>query len=137
MASSGHTRIISGGDLRRLLVLRSRVRDRIVDAPRAVQREVLRSLEEARRLRLDGRVESWTPPALAPGELLREIKWRIDVASLPEADAAARVLDRAARDAARRQRVGSPILGQHPGRGVHPHGGGAGPGPARSGKAGR
>lgn len=135
MASSGHTRIISGGELRRLLVLRGRVRDRIMGASRALQREVLRALEEARRLRLEGRVESWTPPAMAPGELLREIKWRIDVASLHEADAAARMLDRAARDAARRQRVRSPNPGQHPGQVVHLRGREAGPRSARSGKA--
>lgn len=111
MAASGRARVLSGGELRRLLVLRSQVRDRIVGAPRAVQRDVLRALEEARRLRLDGRVESWTPPAMAPDELIREIKWRIGVASLREAEAAARVLDRAAKGAARRQRRRNPDRG--------------------------
>lgn len=111
MAASDHARVLSGGELRRLLVLRTRVRDGIVGAPRAVQRDVLRALEEARRLRLEGRAESWIPPAMAPGELIREIKWRIDVASLHEAGAAARALDRAARDAARRRRRRNPDRG--------------------------
>lgn len=111
MSAPGHARFLSGGELRRLLALRSRVRDGVVGAPRAVQRDVLRAIEEARRMRLEGRLESWTPPAMAPDELIREIKWRIDVASPHEADAAARVLDRAARNAARRKRRQNPSRG--------------------------
>ncbi|MDR7523466.1 MAG: hypothetical protein QN168_13510 [Armatimonadota bacterium] len=91
---------LRGTELRRLLVLRGRLRDEVAGAPRRVQREVLRALELARRLRLEGCARPWTPPAMAPDELLREIKWRVDVASLAEVSAAVRVLDRARRGGA-------------------------------------
>ena len=97
-------RILSGPELRRLLLLRRRIRDEIVRLPRALQREVLRALEEARQRRLHGRVASWTPPEMTAAELIREIKWRIDAASLAEATAGARALDRGHRLAAQRAR---------------------------------
>lgn len=39
-------------------------------------------------------------------ELVREIKWRLDAAALPEVDAAARVLERARHRRATRTRLG-------------------------------
>jgi hypothetical protein len=88
---------ITGGELRRLLALRARLRQDIVGQSRATQRDVLCAMEEARQLRQLGKASQWTPPAMAPDELIREIKWRLDVASVPELDAAAAVLERAAR----------------------------------------
>lgn len=95
---------LSGTELRRLLVLRSRLRDGIVGLPRRAQRDVLQALEHARQLRLLGTMTPWTPPAMTSAELIRELKWRIDAASLPEVTAGAAVLDRARRVPAGRTR---------------------------------
>ncbi len=95
---------LSGTELRRLLVLRSRLRDGIVGLPQRAQRDVLQALEHARQRRLLGRVTPWTPPAMTAAELIRELKWRIDAASLPEVTAGAEVLDRARRAPAGRPR---------------------------------
>jgi hypothetical protein len=89
--------LLSGSELRRLLVLRSRLREAIVGVPRAVQREVLQAIETARQVRQEGRTRAWTPPEMTRDELIREIKWRLDAAGLDEVDAAARVIDRAGR----------------------------------------
>lgn len=91
------TRTLPGSEVRRLLVLRSRLREAVVGLPRQVQREVLRALEEARLQREHGRTLPWSPPAMGTGELIREIKWRVDVAPLAELDAGARALERAMR----------------------------------------
>jgi hypothetical protein len=103
-----------------MLALRARLRQAVVGQARATQREVLRVMEEARQRRQTGAVTAWTPPAMATDELLREVKWRLDVASVAELDAAAEVLERAARAAARRPDRGAP-----PARGTRP------PGPGR------
>jgi hypothetical protein len=89
--------MLSGSELRRLLVLRGRLRETIVGAPRTIQRDVLRALEEARRARQHGHAPPWIPPDMARDELVREIKWRLDAASLVEVDAADRVMERARR----------------------------------------
>lgn len=89
--------MLSGSELRRLLVLRGRLREAIVGVPRTIQRDVLRAIEEARRARQRGPAGPWIPPAMAGDELVREIKWRLDAAALAEVDAAARVLERARR----------------------------------------
>jgi hypothetical protein len=78
-----------------------------VGAPRTVQRDVLRALEEARRARQHGPARPWIPPAMAGDELVREIKWRLDAAALAEVDAAARVLERARRRLTVRARAGN------------------------------
>ena len=99
-------RTISGHDLRRLIVLRQQIRDQVVGLPRDLQHEVLRALEAARHLRLHGSAVTRTPPQMSGAELLREIKWRTDAASLTELNAAAVALERARRKAAARaQRV--------------------------------
>lgn len=85
---------ITGAELRRLLALRARLRDDIVGRPRATQREVLRVMEETRQRRQTGAAVPWVPPAMATDELIREIKWRLDVASVPELDAAVAALER-------------------------------------------
>ncbi len=92
VSSTGHT--ITGGELRRLLALRARLREDIVGRPRATQREVLRVMEEARQRRQTGNAAPWMPPTMATDELIREIKWRLDVASVSELDAAAAALER-------------------------------------------
>lgn len=102
MATQTTGRLLSGQELRRLLVLRRRIREEIVGLPRSLQREVLCALDRARQLRLHGKAVAWTPPQMTGAELLREIKWRIDSASLSEAAAGARALDRARRTAAAR-----------------------------------
>lgn len=76
------------------MVFRERLRREVVGKPRRVQEAVLGALEHARRLRCHGRAAPWQVPAMTPGELLREIKWRLDASSLDEVTAAARVLDR-------------------------------------------
>jgi hypothetical protein len=88
---------LSGGELRRLLVLRERVRRDIVGAPRPVLRNVLSALEQSRQRRTTGGVRGRVPPEATLAELVREIRWRIDAAPLADAAAAAAVLDRAAR----------------------------------------
>jgi hypothetical protein len=88
-------RTLSGAEIRRLLVLRSRLRDAVVGLPRPAQRAILQALEEARLQREHGRPLSWSPPAMGTGELIREIKWRVDVAPLAELDAGVRTLERA------------------------------------------
>jgi hypothetical protein len=93
-------RLLSGHDLRRLILLRRRIRDEIVGLPRDLQHEVLRALERARHQRLHGADPPRTPPQMTAAEILREIKWRIDAASLVELNAAARALDRVRRKAA-------------------------------------
>ncbi len=100
-------RLLSGADLRRLLLLRQRIRDEVVDLPRDLKREVLRALEQARQVRLHevagGAVGAGrTLPEMTAAELLRAIKWRTDSASLVELAAAARALDRGRRMAAAR-----------------------------------
>ncbi|MDR7542853.1 MAG: hypothetical protein QN120_01230 [Armatimonadota bacterium] len=97
MTASDPRSALSGSELRRLLVLRSRLRGAVVAAPRAVRREVLGALEAARQRRQYGRARPWTPPEMTGDELIREIKWRLDAADLQEVDAAARVLERANR----------------------------------------
>ncbi|MGQ0569965.1 MAG: hypothetical protein ACT4P5_10625 [Armatimonadota bacterium] len=106
MSTPTHTRILSGHEIRRLLVLRSQLRDGIVGLARRAQREILEALEEARQLRLYGRARTSAPPAMATDELIREIKWRIDAASLSELSAGARVLERAKRTGPSRFRPG-------------------------------
>jgi hypothetical protein len=91
-----HRETITGGELRRLLALRARLREAVVGQSRGTQREVLRAMEEARRRRENRDAAPWMPPAMATDELIREIKWRLDVASVPELDAAEAVLARAA-----------------------------------------
>jgi hypothetical protein len=98
------TRLLPGSELRRLLVLRSRLRDEIVGLPRHIQREVLAALERGRRQRPHGQEKDWSPPAMTPGELIREIKWRVDAAPLADCVAAAMVLDRARHRTARPRR---------------------------------
>ncbi|MGH2403558.1 MAG: hypothetical protein ACRDGN_03755 [bacterium] len=93
---------ISGHNLRRLLVLRERLRDQVVGLPRDLQHEVLRALEAARHLRLHGSAAVRTPPQMTAAESLREIKWRVEAASLAELTAAASALDRVRRKAAAR-----------------------------------
>ncbi|MDR7555617.1 MAG: hypothetical protein QN157_08425 [Armatimonadota bacterium] len=85
---------LSGTDLRHLLQLRRRLRDEIVAIPRDLLREVLYALEQTRRWRYQPSPPPWAPAEMSRGELLRELKWRLDVAALPELVAAARVLDR-------------------------------------------
>ncbi len=102
MAAQPRARSISGHDLRRLIVLRQEIRDRIVGLPRDLQHEVLRALEAARHLRLHGSTASRIPPQMTGAEVLREIKWRADAASLAELNAAATALDRVRRKAAAR-----------------------------------
>ncbi|MGH2375945.1 MAG: hypothetical protein ACRDIC_21045 [bacterium] len=97
-------RTISGHDLRRLIVLRQQIRDQVVGLPRDLQREVLRALEAARHLRLHGSAATRTPPQMTGAEVLREIKWRTDAASLTELHAAAAALDRVRRKAGLRVR---------------------------------
>jgi hypothetical protein len=87
-----------------LLVLRGRLREEIVGLPRQAQRDVLQALERARQQRLHGKAAPWTPPAMTAAELIREIKWRIDAAALPEVVAGAAVLDRARRAPSRIRR---------------------------------
>ncbi|MDI6771695.1 MAG: hypothetical protein QME77_03815 [bacterium] len=99
MDAAPRTRILSGADLRRLLVLRDRLRGEIVVGSRRKRQEVLRAMEQARQLRLYGRAVPYQVPAMTSSELLREIKWRLDAASLEEATAAARVLHSARRRA--------------------------------------
>jgi hypothetical protein len=103
-------RLLTGSELRRLLVLRDRARQEIVGAPRSVQREALQAMEAARRLRQEGQTADWRPPQMTGEEYVREIKWRLDVAALTEVEAATRVLDRAARrvTAAARRREPAP-----------------------------
>jgi hypothetical protein len=93
-------RVLTGSELRHLLVLRSRLRGTVVGLPRAGMREVLVALERAR-------VSGETPPAIAEmtaGELLRALKWRIDTAGPAELEAAAGALERARRAVAARAR---------------------------------
>lgn len=80
-------------------MLRDRLRGEIVGRGHHQRQEVLRAMEKARQLRLHGRAAPWQAPAMTSSELLREIKWRLDSASLEEATAAARVLDSARRRA--------------------------------------
>jgi len=56
-------------------------------------------MEQARQKRLHGRTVPHQVPAMTSSELLREIKWQLDAASLEEATAAARVMDSARRRA--------------------------------------
>ncbi|MDR7483435.1 MAG: hypothetical protein QN183_13340 [Armatimonadota bacterium] len=93
MVLADHDRL-AGSRLRQLLELRRRLRDEAVDLPRDVLREVLYAIEQTRRLRLGPHRSPWAAAQMSRGELLREIKWRLDVAALPELTAAARVLDR-------------------------------------------
>jgi hypothetical protein len=92
MRPSDCTRL-GGADLRTLLQLRRRLRDEIVAIPRDQLREVLYALEQTRRWR-HAPPPPWAPAEMSRGEILRELKWRLDVAALPELVAAARVLDR-------------------------------------------
>jgi hypothetical protein len=108
MALAGPDRL-SGAELRRLLELRRRLRDEVVDVPRHLLREVLYAIEQTRRWRLGPPQPPWAPAQMSRGELLREIKWRLEVAALPELTAAARVLERirqARRAGPRRPRAG-------------------------------
>lgn len=107
MGASRSNRVLSGTELRRLLVLRDRLRDVVVGVPRRLQTEVLRALEAARQIRVEGRTRPWTPPTMTRDELVREIKWRLDAAGLDEVVAAARVMDRAARRPGIRPRHGA------------------------------
>ncbi len=107
MSGPPQPRSISGAELRRLLVLRGRLREEVVGLPRRAQRDVLCALEQARQLRLNGRVAAWAPPAMTAAELIREIKWRIDASSLEEVAAGVVVLDRASRAAVRGRRPSS------------------------------
>ncbi|MCL6553587.1 MAG: hypothetical protein K6W08_10785 [Firmicutes bacterium] len=87
-----HRMPLGGADLRTLLQLRRRLRHEIVAIPRDQLREVLYALEQTRRWR--HAPPPWAPAEMSRGEILRELKWRLDVAALPELVAAARVLDR-------------------------------------------
>ncbi len=97
MATPKAVRAFSGSELRQLLEWRRRLRDEVVGLPRVWQREVLRALEEARQHRLHGRLIHRTPPEMSSGELIREIKWRIDASALDECAAGVRALNRAER----------------------------------------
>jgi hypothetical protein len=99
MNVSPSRRLLSGSELRRLLVLRERLRGAVVGAPRSVQIEVLQALEAGRQARVEGRTWSWAPPAMTRDELIREIKWRLEAAGISEVDAAAHAVDRASRRA--------------------------------------
>lgn len=101
MDATPRARLLSGADLRRLLVLRERLRAQVVVGSRRQRQEVLHAMEQARQLRLRGRAVPWQVPAMTSSELLREIKWRLDAASLEETAAAARVLDSAGKRRAR------------------------------------
>jgi hypothetical protein len=72
-------------------------------------------MEEARQLRQLGKAVPWTPPAMATDELIREIKWRLDVASVPELDAAEAALERTPLRSARNPHPDAPH-GAEPGR---------------------
>jgi hypothetical protein len=104
MTSPVHGRLLSGSELRRLIVLRSKLRDGIVGLPRSVQREVLQAMESARQFRQEGRTRPWTPQQMTGDEFVREIKWRVDAAALTEVEAAVRVLYRSARRVAASRR---------------------------------
>ncbi len=83
--------MLSGRDVRRLLALRERIRAGAIALPLAGQRRLLRLIETSRRERLPGPHDPLRE--LAPGEVLREIKWLVGTISLDEAEAAARALD--------------------------------------------
>lgn len=85
---------LTGTRLRQLLQLRHRLRHEAADVPRDVLREILYAIEQTRRWRLGPDRAPWAPAQMSRAELLRELKWRLDVAALPELTAAARVLDR-------------------------------------------
>ncbi len=104
MRTHPRARTISGHDLRQLIVLRQQIRDQVVGLPRVLLHEVLRALEAARHLRLHGSVATRTPPQMTAAEVLREIKWRTDAASLTELHAAAAALTRVRRKAGLRAR---------------------------------
>jgi len=97
MGTSGTARLLSGSELRQLLVWRRRLRDEIVRLPRVWQREVLGAVEEARRHRLSTSQPVGTPMEMGRAELIRRLKWRIDAAGLEESAAGVRALDRASR----------------------------------------
>lgn len=103
--------MLSGTELRRLLLLRRQIRDELVGLPRERQREVLHALNRARQLRLHGTRTVPAPPEMTTAELRREIKWRIETAGLSELEAGARALERVRRSTAERARRGSPRLG--------------------------
>jgi hypothetical protein len=102
MGSDRAPRTISGSELRHLLVLRTRLRESVVGLPRAAMRDVLMALERARRAA--GAPEAI--PEMTAGELLRELKWRLDTAGTVELEAAAAALERARRAVARARRAG-------------------------------
>lgn len=84
--------MLSGRDLGRLLTLRQRIRTEVVALPLGQQRQVLRAMQDARRQRLAGPHDPIRD--LAPGEVLREVKWLTGTLSLDEAEAAVRAMDR-------------------------------------------
>lgn len=88
--------MVSGRDLRRLLELRQRIRVEATALPVSRQRQILALMQDARRRRLPGPRES--ARELAPGEVLREIKWLIGTLALEEAEVTVHALDRMRRD---------------------------------------
>lgn len=100
MHESYYKAMLSGKNLRRLLEVRERIRREVAALPLHRQRELLRVMETARRQRLPGPRDPVRE--LAPGEVLREIKWLVGTLSLEEAEAAARALDRFQREPRRR-----------------------------------
>jgi hypothetical protein len=99
MRADRPSRLLSGSELRELLVLRARLRETAVGLPRAALHETLVAMEQARQGR---------PPrpiaAMTGGELLRELKWRLQTASAAELRAAAAIVERARRALAARAR---------------------------------
>ena len=92
--------MLSGRNVRRLLELRERIRAETVTLPVSRQRRLLRQMEQSRRERLPGPRDPLRE--LAPGEVLREIKWLVGTLSLEEAEAAARTLSRLRQSPGRR-----------------------------------
>lgn len=84
--------MVRGSDLRRLLELRRRIRNEVLDLPISRQRQLLREMVAARRDLVPGPRDA--ARELATGEVLREIKWLLNTLSLREAEIAVRALDR-------------------------------------------
>jgi hypothetical protein len=101
------SRLLSGSELRELLVLRARLRETAVGLPRAALHATLVAMEQARAGR---------PPrpiaAMTGGELLRELKWRLETASATELRAGAASVERARRALAARVRRGARRTGR-------------------------
>ncbi|MDR7512241.1 MAG: hypothetical protein QN147_09525 [Armatimonadota bacterium] len=92
------SRQLSGSELRELLVLRARLRETAVGLPRAALHAALVAMEQAHAGRPPRPVALMTG-----GELLRELKWRLETASPAELRAGAASVERARRARARRE----------------------------------